>query len=190
MLTFHDAVEMFLIVTAEHLGAVLKDRDPFIKRFFEGLHPSSFPGGVELQGQYGIKRLNDLRNGFKHTAGFPGPVAIADAKADTAHFLEENTSRVFGLAFDDIDLAEVVQHDRIRAHLKAGRRRRGGGGSVPGGAAGLVGEVGRRLRGAVVERHHGFPGEDPGVQSVVTGFGGPGGGGEPGAGFPAAAQVV
>jgi hypothetical protein len=109
---------MFLIVTAEHLGAIVKGRDPFIKRFFEGLHPDNFPGGVELQGQYGIKRLNDLRNGFKHTAGFPGPVAITDAKADTAHFFEENTPRVFGLAFDDIDLAEVVQHDRTRAHLK------------------------------------------------------------------------
>ncbi|ELP65939.1 hypothetical protein STRTUCAR8_01786 [Streptomyces turgidiscabies Car8] len=118
VLTFHDAVEMFLIVTAEHLGAVVKDRDPFIKRFFEGLHPSNFADGVELQGQYGIKRLNDLRNGFKHTAGFPGPVAITDVKADTAHFFEENTPRVFGLAFDDIDLAEVVQHGRTREHLK------------------------------------------------------------------------
>jgi hypothetical protein len=118
VLTFHDAVELFLIVTAEHLGAVVKDRDPFIKRFFEGLHPSNFPGGVELQGQYGIKRLTELRNGFKHTAGFPGPNAIMDAKADTAHFFEENTPRVFGLAFDDIDLAEVVEHDQMRTHLK------------------------------------------------------------------------
>jgi hypothetical protein len=118
VLTFHDAVEMFLIVTAEHLGAVVKDRDSFIKRFFEGLHPSSFPGGVELQGQYGIKRLNDLRNGFKHAAGFPGPMAIADAKADTAHFFQENTPLVFGLAFDDIDLAEVVQQDHTRQHLR------------------------------------------------------------------------
>ncbi|AQW56556.1 hypothetical protein [Streptomyces violaceusniger] len=122
VLTFHDAVELFLIATAEHLGAVVKDRDPFIKRFFEGLHPSVFPAGVELHGQYGIKRLNDLRNGFKHTAGFPGPAAITDAKADTARFFEENTPRVFGLAFDDIDLAEVVQHDTTRAHLKTAER--------------------------------------------------------------------
>ncbi|MEU9787600.1 hypothetical protein AB0H92_42750 [Streptomyces phaeochromogenes] len=118
VLTFHDAVELFLIVTAEHLGAVVKDRDGFIKRFFEGLHPSNFPDGVELQGQYGIKRLTELRNGFKHTAGFPGPKAIVDVKADTAHFFEENTPRVFGLAFDDIDLAEVVQHGQTRTHLK------------------------------------------------------------------------
>ncbi|MFF8940372.1 hypothetical protein ACF08O_37845 [Streptomyces paradoxus] len=119
VLTFHDAVELFLIVTAEHLGAVVKDRDPFIKRFFEGLHPSNFPGGVELQGQYGVKRLNDLRNGFKHTAGFPGPNAVMDAQADTAHFFEGNTPIVFGLPFGDIDLAEVVQHVRTRRHLKA-----------------------------------------------------------------------
>ncbi|MGV9568053.1 helix-turn-helix domain-containing protein, partial [Streptomyces sp. NPDC003480] len=118
VLTFHDALELFLIVTAEHLGAVLKDRDPFIKRFFEGLHPSNFPGEVELQGQYGIKRLNELRNGVKHTAGFPGPNAIADVKADTAHFFLENPPRVFGFAFDDIDLAEAVQHDQTRTHLK------------------------------------------------------------------------
>jgi hypothetical protein len=117
VLTFHDAVELFLIVTAEHLGAVVKDRDPFIKRFFEGLHPSNFPGGVELQGQYGIKRLNDLRNGFKHTAGFPGTNAIADVKADTAHFFLENTPRVVGFAFEDIVLAEVVQHGVSRARL-------------------------------------------------------------------------
>ncbi|MCX5256811.1 hypothetical protein OOK27_22190 [Streptomyces canus] len=119
VLTFHDAVEMFLIVAAEHLGAFVKDRDPFIKRFFEGLHPSNFADGVELQGQYGIKRLNDLRNGFKHTAGFPGPNAVLEAKTDTARFFEENTPRVFGLVFDDIDLAEVVQHDQTRARLKA-----------------------------------------------------------------------
>ncbi|MFI5662271.1 hypothetical protein [Streptomyces sp. NPDC051684] len=118
VLTFHDAVELFLIVAAEHLGAVVKDKDGFIKRFFEGLYPNNFPGGVELQGQYGIKRLTELRNGFKHTAGFPGPNAIADAKADTAHFFEENTPRVFALAFDDLDLAEVVQHGQTRAHLK------------------------------------------------------------------------
>nr|BFD88410.1 hypothetical protein StreXyl84_78110 [Streptomyces sp. Xyl84] len=73
---------------------------------------------MDLQGQYGIKRLNDLRNGFKHTAGFPGPNAIADVKADTAHFFLENTPRVFGFTFDDIDLAEVVQHDQTRTHLK------------------------------------------------------------------------
>ncbi|MFD4318963.1 hypothetical protein [Streptomyces sp. NPDC058548] len=42
-------MELFLIVTAEHLGAVLKERDPFIKRFFEGLHPSVFPDGVSTR---------------------------------------------------------------------------------------------------------------------------------------------
>jgi hypothetical protein len=51
------------------------------------------------------------------------PLAVATVVATpqrgfTAHFFEENTPRVFGLAFDDIDLAEVVQHDRTRAHLK------------------------------------------------------------------------
>ncbi|MFE7779267.1 hypothetical protein ACFU5O_36470 [Streptomyces sp. NPDC057445] len=77
---------------------------------------------MALRGQYGIKRLTDLRNGFKHTAGFPSPQAVMDGRADTAHFFEENTPLVFGLAFEDIDLAGVVRHDATRARLKTAAR--------------------------------------------------------------------
>lgn len=86
-------------------------------------------------------------------------------------------------------LALVVEG--VGAGSDRGRQRRRGGRPVPGDVTGPFREAGRRLRGAVVEWDHRLAGEDPGVQLVVTRFGGgPGGRGEPGTGLPAAAQVV
>jgi hypothetical protein len=127
ILTFHDAVELFLITAAEHLGAAVKDRGRFPDRFAEALHPSNCQNGVDLQALYGIRRLTDLRNGFKHSAGFPGPEPLQRASTDTADFFTANSPLVFGLPFEDIDPSTLIQQpaarDRVKAsaeHYKAG----------------------------------------------------------------------
>lgn len=122
VLTFHDAVELFLITGGEHLGATVKDKGRFPDRFAEALAPAVCANGVSLQGLYGIRRLTDLRNGFKHSAGFPGTEALQRAKLDTIDFLTVNTPLIFGLTWDDIDLASSVpQFDTREQVRRAGR---------------------------------------------------------------------
>ncbi|MEU6449966.1 hypothetical protein [Streptomyces sp. NPDC046979] len=117
VLTFHDAIELFLITAAEHCGASVKDRGRFPDRFTEALHPSACPSGAEVQGLFGIRRLTDYRNGFKHTAGFPGTDAVSLARADATDFLDVNTPLLFGIEFAEIDLAMVMQQPDARARV-------------------------------------------------------------------------
>ncbi|MEV4041398.1 hypothetical protein [Streptomyces sp. NPDC049744] len=122
VLTFHDAIELFLITAAEHCGASIKDRGRFPDRFIEALHPSACPSGAEVQGLFGVRRLTDYRNGFKHTAGFPGADAVRLAHADTTDFLRVNTPLLFGVEFEEIDRSAVVQQPDARARvLRAGK---------------------------------------------------------------------
>jgi hypothetical protein len=83
VLAFHDAVELFLVLAGEHLGANPPEHLPFMKYWTE-LHPNKLAGGVELSGKVGMDRLNRIRNGFKHAGTMPGLAAIEQARADVA----------------------------------------------------------------------------------------------------------
>ncbi|MFE1841655.1 hypothetical protein [Streptomyces sviceus] len=71
-----------------------------------------------MQGLFGVKRLTDYRNGFKHTAGFPGSDVVLLARADTRAFFVANTPLFFGIEFDEIDLSVVVQQEDVRQRVQ------------------------------------------------------------------------
>jgi hypothetical protein len=120
LLTFHDAVELFLLLAVDHLGATPKRRDPNFLDYWQILRRTeTFPAGVELSGQPGMDRLNRYRNALKHAGAWPGREAVEDALASTASFFENNTPVAFGVAFDAIDMADVVPQHDARARLKA-----------------------------------------------------------------------
>ncbi|GGS98718.1 hypothetical protein GCM10010156_66060 [Planobispora rosea] len=118
ILTFHDAIEMFLMLAGEHLGVPIADKGGFVDRYFGGLHPSKDANGVALDGRNGIKRLTDLRNAFKHANTWPGPDAIEQSRADASGFFEANTPMVFGIAFDAITMSDLVPQEKPRDLLK------------------------------------------------------------------------
>jgi hypothetical protein len=119
VLILHDAIELFLMLTAEHLGISVKEKDPFVLRYFDGLHPRNNNGqGVDLSGRNGVKRLTDLRNAFKHANTWPGPQGIEQSRTDAASFFDENTPKVFGLAYADIDMADLIPQGEIRDLVK------------------------------------------------------------------------
>ena len=117
VLSFHDAAEHFLILAGEHLGASLPDHTPFMKYFAE-LHPRKLDGGVDLSGKVGLDRLNRLRNNFKHAGTPPGSAGVEQARADVAAFFEDNTPRVFGIAYDGIDMADLIPQPEARQKTK------------------------------------------------------------------------
>jgi len=59
-----------------------------------------------------------LRVALKHRGTLPGSAAVDQACSDTSSFLEVNTQLVFGLAFADIDMAEVIPQTGARDKVK------------------------------------------------------------------------
>jgi hypothetical protein len=118
VLAFHDAIELFLMLAAEHLGLHVDDKKPFMVRYFENLHPNKLPGGIEFAGKNGVKRITDLRNGFKHANTWPGRTGIEQSLVDTSAFFEVNTPKVFGIAYDEIDMADLIPHAEPRRLVK------------------------------------------------------------------------
>jgi hypothetical protein len=120
LLTFHDAVELFLVLAADRLGAPLPRRDPNFLDYWQILRRTeSFPDGVELSGQPGMDRLNRYRNALKHAGAWPGREAVEDALASTASFFENNTPVAFGVAFAAINMADVVPQESTRGMVTA-----------------------------------------------------------------------
>lgn len=119
LLTFHDSVELFLVLAADHLGAPPPRRDPGFLDYWQILRPTDdFPHGVALSGRPSMDRLNRYRNALKHAGAFPGREAVQDALTSTVGFFENNTPAVFALAFDAIDMADLVPQQDVRAQLK------------------------------------------------------------------------
>jgi hypothetical protein len=120
LLSFHDCVELFLVLAVDHLRAPLPRRDPNFLDYWQILgRTETFPAGVELSGQPGMDRLNRYRNALKHAGAFPGREAVEDALTTTASFFENNTPVAFGVVFDAIDMTDVVPQDDARSRLKA-----------------------------------------------------------------------
>jgi hypothetical protein len=120
VLSFHDAVELFLVLACEHLGALLqKDRTSFMQYWPELAKCPN--GGVNLSAsRSAMGRLHEVRNNFKHGGALPGTDSVERARADVASFFETSTPLVFdGLAYGDIDMADVITQASVKAHVKA-----------------------------------------------------------------------
>jgi hypothetical protein len=120
VLSFHDAAELFLVLACEYLGAPLqKDRTSFMQYWTELAKCPN--GGVNLSpSRSAMSRLHEVRNNFKHSGALPGADAVEQARSDVASFLETSTPLVFdGLAYANIDMADVITQVSVRAHVKA-----------------------------------------------------------------------
>jgi hypothetical protein len=118
VLSVHDASELFLVLAAEHLNASLPKHVAFMD-YWKLLDPAKLPDGVALSGQQRMGRLNELRNGLKHRGTMPSVAAVTQACADVRAFLDDDTPSVFGIAFDSIDMAEVIPQPEVRGKVKA-----------------------------------------------------------------------
>jgi hypothetical protein len=118
VLTLHDTTELFLQLVAEHRRVNLP-RFVHFHEYWKLLDPARGPNGVALSGERPMNRLNDLRAAFKHYGTMPSTAAISQACADVRAFLEVNTLTVFGIAFDTIDMAEVIPQAGVRDKVRA-----------------------------------------------------------------------
>lgn len=116
LLSFHDAVELFLVLVGDHIGAQLDRRTNFLD-YWDRIKRA--PNGVLLSQIAGMRRLNDHRNGLKHAGNMPLPEVLDQARVDVRAFFDENVPRVFAqVSFDSIDMADVIPQDDVRATAK------------------------------------------------------------------------
>jgi hypothetical protein len=111
VLLLHDAVEAFLLLAAEHLGAEAPREFPPHR---DVLSTAKLSGGVDLTVKQGMVRLNKVRVNLKHHGVQPGKAAIDKSLIDAATFFAANTRPVFGIDYDQVSMADVIEQERVR----------------------------------------------------------------------------
>lgn len=113
VLTLQDAVESFLILATDHLGA---SASPNFDKYWEKLGPH-LPNGASLAVEQGMKRLNKARVNLKHYGVRPDTESIAMAVRDTETFMATNTMLVFGIDYESVSMAHVIVQDTVRQYV-------------------------------------------------------------------------
>ena len=113
VLTFHDAVELFLSLAAEHLN-VGRSSLGFME-YFEVLKA---PLGQDLAQKESMRRLNSARVGLKHSGTLPSKMSIEGFRASTTEFFETNVPTVFSVDFDSISLVDLVSGSAAYQHIR------------------------------------------------------------------------
>lgn len=114
LLSFHDAVEWFLELSAEHLGAS-RGGSMNLMDYWDAFLRLSPP--VALTERATMEALNRARSIFKHYGTMPSATNIEGFRANATRFIEDNTQTVFGISFADVSLVELVTYARTKASL-------------------------------------------------------------------------
>lgn len=115
VLTLHDAVELFLELAGEHVGARVSERTTFPEYFGlidDRITPQS------LSGRSGMLRLSRVRRDFKHSGIRPHPGEIATCREAAAEFLADNCRAIFGVELAGVSLAFVIHQEDVRGELQ------------------------------------------------------------------------
>jgi hypothetical protein len=124
VLLLHDAVEAFLLLTAEHLGAAAPRE---FGQYWDVLSPAKLTGGVDLAVKQGMLRLNKVRVNLKHHGVQPGKAAIDQNLADAATFFAANTPLVFDTDYDQVSMADVIEQEQVRELVRKAEAVSAGG---------------------------------------------------------------
>jgi hypothetical protein len=124
ILTFHDAVELFFQLAAEHLDAPVKTNTEFMA-YWPPLNLKL--GGDKLTHKPSMNRLNTARRGLKHAGTRPSEDDVAEFPTLVTQFFRENTPTVFGIEFENATLINFVKPESARQHLEQARASQGEG---------------------------------------------------------------
>jgi len=117
ILTFHDAVELWLYLASEFLDADLGKRQDLMQ-YWEVLGQKL---DRPLPGKQGMKRLNEARVTLKHYGVMPSTAEVRGFREATGSFLQEATSLVFRLSFTEVSAIDLVAdplHQKVYALLR------------------------------------------------------------------------
>jgi len=118
VLTFHDAIELFLELASEYLDVGKRLKDIKFMEYWSLINPIlKNRGKEELTQKISIDRLNGARVAFKHHGTPPSKSAIEGFRTSATSFFEENAPTVFDVRFPEISLISLVQYEDTRRRL-------------------------------------------------------------------------
>ena len=123
LLSFHDAVEMFLGLAADHLGVNLSPNVNFDGYFAEIKQGA----GVDLPGRHPMRRMNRSRVNLKHHGLFPSPTDLEQFKGDVTTFLTDAATMVFKVDFLSLDMIDLVTQPKALSLLRSAETQAGQG---------------------------------------------------------------
>ncbi|SBV92947.1 conserved hypothetical protein [uncultured Dysgonomonas sp.] len=112
ILSFHDCIEMFLLLVAEH-NNVKSDSLSFMG-FWD-----KFPN---LTLKESMRAVKDRRVSAKHKGQFPSKSDIDISRISITDFLEQNSKIQFGVEFKDVSLLDLVVYDEVRKYLEQAQK--------------------------------------------------------------------
>jgi hypothetical protein len=110
----HDAVEVFVQMIAEHVGAAVSKKADFLE-YWPAIRESL---GAELPLQPAMKRLNQARVGLKHSGIRPTRDQIEELSSKTVTFFDDSSRLVFGVPFDALSSAGLVGYEPAASRLR------------------------------------------------------------------------
>lgn len=127
VLLLHDAVEAFLLLAAEHLGTAAPRE---FGQYWDVLSPGKLQGGIDLAVKQGMVRLNKVRVNLKHHGVQPSKASIDLSLVDAATFFAANTRLVFGIDYDQVSMADVIEQEKVRELVRKAESANAGGDHV------------------------------------------------------------
>lgn len=116
ILTFHDAIELYLYLSAEHLD-ISKPKNIGFMEYWERIS-SELSGDTKLSHKESMERLNRARRNLKHAGNRPHSDDVLSFRVAVSEFVSENTPKIFGINYEEISLTGMVQFDRTRDYLQ------------------------------------------------------------------------
>jgi hypothetical protein len=144
LLPFHDAIELFLQVAAEHHPVKLPKSVDFMEYW------TAFSGaGLSLPYQQQMRRFNSARVEVKHRGTLPSRHDVEGFRSVVTDFLVDTAPKLFHVDFDSISMSSLVRSDDVRSGLQGAE------------AAAQAGQFGEALEQAAKAfrlslRHHRF----------------------------------
>lgn len=114
ILNLHDAVELFVQLVAETVGAAVSKKADFLD-YWPALTATI---GKEFPHQASMKRLNQARVGLKHSGIRPSRGEVDDLAAKTETFFDEASRLVFDTPFGLLSATSLVVYEPAAGRLR------------------------------------------------------------------------
>lgn len=112
LLLMHDATELLMLATADHLS--IGPKWGFME-FWDKVKQSGYK---EPGHRIPMAQLNDMRVSLKHKGILPRPQSVRDLFPRVEIFCEEVTKDLIDLSFGELSLADLVADDEVRNGLR------------------------------------------------------------------------
>jgi hypothetical protein len=114
VLDLHDAVELFVQLLAEHVGATVAKKADFLE-YWPAIKQRL---RTDLPMQAAMKRLNQARVGLKHSGIRPSNDEIDDLAEKTVAFFDESCRLVFDVPLEALSSVVLIGYEPIASRLR------------------------------------------------------------------------